>query len=257
MKIGFFSSLLLALGIMGGGYFLGDGIAHRNDAERVVSVEGLSEKEVAASLGIWNMDLSAQANTLDDLEKKLNIDMANVSEFLKSKGFDSHEIFIQPPDVKDKHRNAEFMASRSKAQRQLQVFRAGMENASDDIASITAILDIPRYEATQSLVIRTAKVDKIKPVMASLVQLLGKGIEISSNKPQFIYEKLNDIKPEMIAEATRNSRIAAENFARDSHSRLGGLVRASQGWFNVNNRDEATPEIKVVRVIVDVDYEVE
>lgn len=257
MKLGFFSSLILALGIVGGGYFLGEGIAHRNAAERVASVKGLSEKEVPASLGIWSLKLSAQANTLDDLEKKLNADISNISEFLKDKGFDTQEIFVQPPDVNDKHRNADFMATRAKAQKQQQeMTRQGMEN-TDEVDSISAILKIPRYEANQTLVIRSTKVDKIKPAMASLVQLLGKGIELSSERPQFIYEKLNDIKPEMIAEATRNSRIAAENFARDSHSKLGGLVRASQGWFNVNDRDDATPEIKVVRVIVDVDYAVD
>lgn len=256
MKLGFFSSLVIALGILGGGYFLGEGIAHRNAAERVASVKGLSEKEVPASLGIWNLKLSAQANTLDDLEKKLKADMENTTAFLKSQGFSEQEIFVQPPDVNDNHRNADFMTNRANAKKQQsQLAQKGMMETAE-LEAISAVLNIPRYEATQNMVIRSTKVDKIKPAMASLVQLLGKGIELSSDKAQFIYEKLNDIKPEMIAEATRNSRIAAENFARDSHSKLGGLVRASQGWFNVSDRDEATPEIKVVRVIVDVDYAV-
>lgn len=257
MRLGFFSSIVLALGIIGGGYFLGEGIAHRNDAERITSVKGLSEKEVPASLSIWDLSISAQAGTLDELRNKLSADIKKVSEFLHSQGFEDQEFFIQPPDVKDNYRNADFMANRSRAQKKFELLQRGQEDSSSTIEAIQAILNIPRYEANQSIVIRSSKVGKIKPAMASLIQLLGEGIEVSSSRPQFIYEKLNDIKPEMIAEATRNSRIAAENFAKDSHSRLGGLVRASQGWFNVSDRDAATPEIKVVRVIVDVDYEVD
>lgn len=253
MKAVFFSSLVVALGILGAGYFLGDGIAHRNAAEKVASVKGLSEREVPASLGIWNMTFNTQAESLDELEKYLNLDMSNLKEFLKVQGFENKEIFVQPPVVEDKHRNAEFMAARSNAKKQMAQSRDGAESYDESLA---AILKIPRYRASQEVVIRSAKVDKIKPAMASLVQLLGKGMEVSSKSPQFIYERLNDIKPDMIAEATRNSRIAAENFARDTNSTLGGLVRASQGWFNVNDRDDATPEIKMVRVVVDVDYEV-
>jgi hypothetical protein len=64
--------------------------------------------------------------------------------------------------------------------------------------------------------------------------------------------QLNEIKPGMIEEATKNARIAADQFARDSQTTLGKLRTASQGWFQVENRDAATPERKTVRVVVDV-----
>ena len=86
--------------------------------------------------------------------------------------------------------------------------------------------------------------------MASGVLLSGKA------QPNYIYNQLNDIKPGMIQEATKNARIAAEQFSRDSQTTLGKLRNASQGWFQVENRDEATPERKTVRVVVDVEYEI-
>jgi len=75
-------------------------------------------------------------------------------------------------------------------------------------------------------------------------------------EPDYIYNQLNEIKPGMIEEATKNARIAADQFARDSQTTLGKLRTASQGWFQVENRDAATPEWKTVRVVVDVNYEV-
>jgi hypothetical protein len=86
--------------------------------------------------------------------------------------------------------------------------------------------------------------------MVSGVLLSGK------SEPNYVYNQLNDIKPGMIQEATKNARIAAEQFSRDSQTTLGKLRNASQGWFKVENRDEATPERKTVRVVVDVEYEV-
>jgi len=77
-----------------------------------------------------------------------------------------------------------------------------------------------------------------------------------TSEPNYIFNRLNNIKPGMIQEATKNARIAADQFARDSQTTLGKLRNASQGWFQIENRDAGTPERKTVRVVVDVDYEV-
>ena len=62
------------------------------------------------------------------------------------------------------------------------------------------------------------------------------------------------MKPEMIEEATRNARAAAEKFAKDSDSSLGKIRNASQGQFSITNRDDNTPYIKTVRVVTTINY---
>jgi hypothetical protein len=121
--------------------------------------------------------------------------------------------------------------------------------------------DVPpppaRYDASQSVLLRTAKVDLIKPALASASNLMVSGVLLSGkSEPNYIFNQVNDIKPGMIQEATKNARIAAEQFSRDSQTSLGKLRNASQGWFQVENRDAATPERKIVRVVVDVEYEI-
>jgi len=74
------------------------------------------------------------------------------------------------------------------------------------------------------------------------------------NRTQYLFKGLNDIKPEMIEEATKNARAAAEKFAQDSGSKLGKISTASQGLFDITNRDESTPEKKTVRVVTYVTY---
>ena len=92
--------------------------------------------------------------------------------------------------------------------------------------------------------------------MAAAATLITNGVLLSGRaQPEFIFNQLNEVKPGMIQEATKNARIAADQFCRDSQTSLGNLRSASQGWFQVENRDAATPERKVVRVVVDVEYE--
>ena len=65
---------------------------------------------------------------------------------------------------------------------------------------------------------------------------------------------MNSIKPQMIEEATKNARAAAEKFAKDSESKLGKIKTANQGLFTIENVDEYTPNVKHVRVVTNVTY---
>ena len=97
----FLPSLLLAAGIAAGGHFIGKGIADRNDGRRTISVKGLSEKEVAASIAIWNVGFRASGNELTELNHKLRDSTKAVLAFLKEAGFDEQEVAVQPPAVRD------------------------------------------------------------------------------------------------------------------------------------------------------------
>jgi len=72
-----------------------------------------------------------------------------------------------------------------------------------------------------------------------------------SSKPQFLFNGLNKIKPEMIQEANKNARFAAEKFAADSQAHTGAIKHAVQGPFEINNVDTSSPDRKVVRVVTD------
>jgi uncharacterized protein len=224
------SAFLLAIGLSAGGYFVGDGISGRNRSPRIVSVKGLSEKEVPASVAIWDVGYSAAGNELPAINQKLADSTKAVLEFLKNAGFDQKDVAIQPPSVRD----------------------ATMEPREKDVPP-----PAERYRAYQSVLLRTSKVDAIKPALAAASNLMTGGVLLTGRShPEYIYNQLNEIKPAMIQEATKNARIAAEQFSRDSQTALGKLKSAAQGWFQVENRDAATPERKVVRVVVDVEYEV-
>jgi hypothetical protein len=224
------SALLLSIGIGVGGFFIGDGIANRNAGRRIISVKGLSEREVAASVATWTIGYNATGNDVGEINKKLADSTKAVVAFLRERGFDEKELAVQPPSIRD----------------------TSMEARQKDVPPPPE-----RYSANQAVLLRTSKVDAIKPALASASNLMISGVLLAGgSQPNYIFNQVNEIKPGMIQEATKNARIAADQFARDSQITLGKLRNASQGWFQIEDRDAATPERKTVRVVVDVEYEV-
>ena len=225
------SSLLLAGGLAAGGYFIGKGIASRDQGGRAVAVKGLSEKEVPASIAIWTLSYTATGNDLGEINQRLGNSTNAVRTFLKEAGFDEKDVAPQPPSVHDH---------------------------SLDVRDKDALPLTQRFSASQSVLLRTAKVQAVKPAVASLSKLMAADVLlVGRNDPSYFFDKLNDIKPGMIEEATKNARVAAEQFSRDSQTQLGPLLSAQQGWFQVEDRDAATPEIKMVRVVVEVKFQLD
>lgn len=228
---------ILALGLIIAGWFVGDGFRDGRLEARYVTVKGLSERNVQADLALWPLQLVATSNDLLEAQGKLSRDADEVRRFLTDAGMKAEEISVQ--DVKA----TDLMA---------QQYRSGPIES--------------RYIVGQTLMVRTNKVDVVKKASQNIGVLVSRGVILNTEGnygaggPAYIFTKLNDIKPEMIAEATKNARQSAEQFARDSESSLSGIRRANQGVFQILPRDgaegaqESSQVFKTVRVVSTVDF---
>jgi len=123
-----------------------------------------------------------------------------------------------------------------------------------------------RYVIHQTVVVRSLKPDLVLAASQRVGDLVSAGVVLSScgdygnGGPTFVFTGLNKLKPQMIAEATARARESAEQFAKDSHSDIGGIRSASQGVFEILPRDqaqgisEASQITKTVRVVSTIDY---
>jgi len=218
------------LGLCALGYLLGGSIVKFKEFERSVSVKGLSEKELPADIALWPIQFSRAGNDIMQLYGDLEKDAHEIVAFLKAEGFDDSEITVSPPAIADKLAQQYGDASRIEL----------------------------RYSATQAITVYTDQIHAVRSAMKRLVELGKRGIVLTGgnyeNRTEFLFTRLNDIKPEMIEEATRKAREVAEKFAKDSNSRLGKIKRASQGQFSIADRDRNTPYIKKIRVVSTVEY---
>jgi uncharacterized protein len=222
--------VLLALGLGVLGYQLADGLLRFKGTERVVTVKGLAEREVAADTAIWPIRFNAADDELEALYATLERQGALVTRFLTEAGFASEEITQSPPAIVD---------------RRAQGY--GNPTAQD-----------LRYAGNVTVTVYTREVERVRQAMRGLTALGKQGIAIAGQdygvRTEFLYTALNDIKPAMIEDATRNAREVATKFAQDSESRLGKIRKASQGLFSIQDRDSNTPHIKKVRVVSTVEY---
>jgi hypothetical protein len=219
----------LALGVAAGGYFVGRGLFAARASERVVTVKGLAEREVPANLAMWPIVFSTTGNDLVAVQGTLDASAKKIFAFLQGRAFSGSDYSLSSQRVTD---------------REAQGGR--MRGEAGD-----------RYVAEQTVTLRSGKIAAVKESMQRSGELIREGVALVRSyeyNTTFLYTALDAIKPAMIAEATKDARKAAEQFARDSGSRVGAIRNAQQGYFEIQDRDPFSPEIKKVRVVTTVQY---
>lgn len=225
-------AIVLAVGLAALGAQIKQGINNFVEKDRVVTVKGLAEMEVPANKVTWPLMYKEVGNDLSTLYNKISTTNQAIVGFLKQKGIGEDEISINAPEIID--------------------MQAERYNSNP----------VPfRYNVTTVITVTSGKVDLVRSLISEQSELLKQGIAITGGdyryNIQYDYTSLNEIKPQMIEEATKNAREAAQKFAKDSDSKLGKIKRANQGQFSISNRDANTPYIKNIRVVTTIEYSLE
>lgn len=221
---------VLSVGLIGAGALIGQGVVNARVGDRVVTVRGLSERDVVADLAILPVRFTATGEVLSEVQARIDADLATVRQFLAAQGYPADTITLGRLEVTD-------MQSRE---------YGGQNNG-------------PRFILAQTVIVRTTDVARVQTTTRSLNDLVRQGVVIQDFAgPTYVFTRLNDVRPEMIAEATASARTGAEQFAKDSGTPLGPIREATQGSFQILSRDEIGDESqspdKKVRVVTTVRY---
>ncbi len=195
--------------------------------DNTVKVRGLCEREVPADRVVMRISYRIQDNDFMALRNSVAVVNEKIVNMLKKSGFDDDEIKYGMADYTDRYGN--------------------YYSDSDDKIRY-------RYMADQYINVFTSKVEDVEKAKSKIESELLKQNIIVSIYNSYEYNGLNEIKPSMIAESLENARNAADEFAKNSRSRIGKMRTASQGYFEVENLDENTPQIKKIRVVTTVEY---
>jgi len=194
----------------------------------------LSEREVNADLAVWPINITLTSNDLNSLKRDIDNQNKEVYEFFIGQGFDKSELTKGSTNISDAQAN---------------IYNPNAQNSQF------------RYVAVSEFTVRTNDIGRLQKALAESLELMSKGILLGSKNTwrpiEYVFTGLNALKPSMIEEATKNAREVAEKFARDSDSQVGEIRMAKQGLFTINDRDENTPHIKVVRVVSTIDFQLE
>lgn len=222
------ASAILAVGLVTGGYLLGDGIRRANRADRAVTVKGLAEREVSADLATWTIAYSATNPDFASAQASVDRNTSDIRAFFGELGFPAEA--LQPTGV-------------------------NVSQMTDN--------GVRTFTVRQRMTLRSTDVKRAQAAVRRQFDLVRRGVMLEEGSGMsYTFTKLNDLKPQMVAAATEDARAAAEQFAKDSGAQVGAIKSASQGYFSIEARDgdggggwgvSDTP-YKKVRVVTTIDF---
>lgn len=227
-------ALILSISAIVSASLISDGLTDLRTGDRYVTVKGVAEREVSADLALWPIRFVATGGSLSEAQDQARDSRNAIMAFLKLQAISDDSVELQSLDVTDTRANP-------------------YQDNSEQ-----------KFIINQTLMVRSTDIEKIRQAAQGVSELVDSGVilssDYSSGSPTYLFNRLNEIKPEMIAEATASAREAASQFAKDAKTELGDLRRANQGVFQILARDQA-PGVsqqqqpnKKVRVVSTVEY---
>ncbi len=219
--------MCIFLGLTSLGYFVYNGIVDIKALERTVVVKGLAEQDVMADQVVWPIIFNVTGHTLEELYASNTANVEKIIHFLTENGVAVEEISVLLPMIDDK-----------------------------TVYASEGNRPIFNYSAVSTVTVNSHKVALISEITEKITILLKDNVALTSSNGdiRYVFTKLNELKPQMIEDATTNAREVAEKFAKDSQSFLGKIREAHQGQFSITTPDRYKPQIKQVRVVSTIEY---
>ena len=221
---------IVAAAIVVFGLLLKAAVDNFTNKDRRVTVKGLSEIEVPADQVTWSITTAETGNDLQQVYANSSAVIKKIRKFLTSNGIKNEEISVGTPVVTDNE------TDRWNADR------------------------IPfRFKIKTVLSVNSGNVDKVRELISRQGELLQQGIAIINdgymNPVSYSFVSFQEMKPKMMEEAIANAQKTANQFASTSGSKLGKIIAADPGQFSINSKDENNPEIKKLRVVTTITYQ--
>ena len=236
------TAIIFGLSIVVAAYLLGHAFMNRNKVDGTISVTGLGKADFTSDLIVWEGSFSKESLNLQQAYSDLEKDKKVISEYLLTKGITTKELV--------------FNAVNSRNNTRAKYSSDGKYIGEEFLG----------YVLTQSLQIDSNDVEKVEKVSREITELLNKGIQFYSQAPRYYYTKLADLKIEMISKATSDAKIRAEMIAQNSGGKLGSLISAKMGIFQITGQNSnedyswggtfnTTSKEKTASITMKLDYE--
>jgi hypothetical protein len=224
-------AVVIGLGLLG--QALVEAVRIRQKEQRI-TVTGSATRRIRSDFIVWEATVRSQDPALTAAYKKLAADVPVLVDFVKTHGIKETDITVLSTSVREVHPRNE----------------QGIERPEVVAAYITE----------QVVKVKSAEIPKVEQVSREATQLIDRGLYIHSDAPLYIYTKLAELKIKMLAEASADAKLRAEQIANNTGARLGGLLNARMGVLQVNpefstevswegNNDKTTLDKDVLAIV--------
>jgi len=207
------TAIIFGLAIVASAFVLGYSFMNRNKTDGTISVTGLGKADFTSDLIVWEGSFSEESPNLQQAYTDLEKDKKIISDYLLSKGITAEELVFNAVNSRKDTRGK---------------YTSDGKYVGEEFLG---------YVLTQSLQINSNDVEKVETVSREITELLNKGIQFYSQPPRYYYTKLADLKIEMVSKATADARYRAEQIAENSGGKLGKLISAKMGIFQITGQN--------------------
>ncbi|ARN84113.1 hypothetical protein GQ61_00770 [Candidatus Nucleicultrix amoebiphila FS5] len=202
---------------MSGGIFIGIGIIIASsvlmqgfkdvkNANKTIEVKGSAEAKIISDFATWGGYFSVRDANMTDAYKKLEESKQKVMSFLVKQGIAEDKIIFDPARVDAQYKR--------------------------DVNGVNTN-EIEMYEAVIDFKVQLQDTTLIDKVAKQSTDLIHQGVKFTSNKPSFIYTKIDEVKISLLADAAKDAKVRAEQLAKTGGGKLGSLKSIRQGVFQI------------------------
>ena len=228
---------LLALGLVISTYLVADAMRDIRMSHQIIKVRGYAETQVESDLVIWHITVKAKNKNMAEAYAVLTAHREKVLDFLKKNRVKAQEVKTLSVHVSERKKRTE----------------RGHETSK-----------IETFELSQGIEVKSRDVQNISKISTAVANLLGEGIDLRAGMPNYYYTQVNELKSQLLVEATKDAQMRARTLAEGSGVKLGPLRAARQGVFSVRSTDtssiserssdDVSSIPKKVSAVVTVDY---
>ena len=229
----------LAIGLIVSAFIIAGAFEHIRQANQLITVKGYAEKIIASDYGTWVCEFSTQSASQSTGYDKIEQDLQKVLFFLESYGIKKESMDISPVSSN-------------------RLYRTTKEGGESN--------ELYGYQLASHVKISSSDIKLIERISKESSRLIKDGVELNSYAPQYFYTKVNDVKIEMLSEASKDAKVRAEQLVKNSGSQVGALQSASQGVFQITpvhsnetsdyGVNDLTSIEKSIKLVITVEYHI-
>jgi hypothetical protein len=229
--------LFLALGLIVSSALVSRTVENIKLSRRTISVKGYAERGIVSDVAVWRGRFASRHKDLVPAYEKLQSDLDLILGYLEKNGVPKGAVKADSADIMAMYRKTE----------------KGIETS-----------EVESFILSQAIELTSTNVQQVAQIARDCTSLIKQGVEFASSPPVFYVSKINDFKLDLLGEATRNAQLRSEQLARNTGSRVGDMVYASQGVFQITpvNSTEVTDSgiydtstiEKTIKAVVSIEF---
>jgi hypothetical protein len=204
----FMGMVVLALGMVAIGWFTSSSIKAAKRANDTITVTGSARESVRSDYVVWTGSVRVSAMTREAGYPDLTKQSDRIRAYLKSRHLPDSSITWSGVRSNEIHEG-----KRSREGEYIQEFKG--------------------YSMWQQFEVRSAQVDSIDAIARDITSLIGEGVPLDSDPPQFYYNQLSDIRGDLLAEATKDAKMRAQRIAESAGGKVRSVRSARMGVFQI------------------------